>query len=291
MIMKYVFTLLVCSAVYLFAGTASAATISAVASSSQGTGMTFPVHIYIESKDSLNSLSGTLLVPKGIAITGIDDSRSVISLWIERPTVTTVGESQVVSFSGIIPGGYVGKTELFTFTGEAKDRGSATLSFKNVEAFQNDADATAIPVDSAALTLRIESGGTSEVATSPEDHIQPEPFTPIISKDALIEDGKWFVVFNVHDKQSGIDHVEVYERKKFLGLFKSETGWVTATSPHILKDQERKSQVSVKAVDRAGNERIVTLEKAGTSTGELYLKYGLLGILVLLLCLVFLYFI
>ena len=65
--------------------------------------------------------------------------------------------------------------------------------------------------------------------------------------------GKWFLVFNAQDKDSGIDNYKILENRKW----KIENGnWEIAESPYLLKDQELKSRIYVKAVDKSGNERI-----------------------------------
>jgi hypothetical protein len=49
---------------------------------------------------------------------------------------------------------------------------------------------------------------------------------------------------------SGIDHFEVKEGKK---------DFKKAESPYLLEDQELKSKILVKAVDKAGNEKIAEI--------------------------------
>jgi len=65
-------------------------------------------------------------------------------------------------------------------------------------------------------------------------------------------------VFATQDKGSGIDYYEIKEsRQKFLKIFKK---WVIAESPYVLKDRKLRSYVYIKAVDKAGNERIAVVE-------------------------------
>jgi len=95
---------------------------------------------------------------------------------------------------------------------------------------------------------------------------------PEVSRDPNIFDGKWFLVFATQDKGSGIDHYEVLERRELkiqkLGFSKEKSlhskfyilnPWRVAESPYLLKDQELKSYIYVKAIDKAGNERVATL--------------------------------
>lgn len=86
------------------------------------------------------------------------------------------------------------------------------------------------------------------------DTMEPEEFfTQVVDIE-----GKKYLVFNAEDKTSGIDHYEVMEVKK-SGLFektKKEIGWRKASGSYLLKDQELGSAIKIKAVDKAGNERI-----------------------------------
>lgn len=91
------------------------------------------------------------------------------------------------------------------------------------------------------------------------DSTPPEPFKLEIGKDPSMFDGKYFLSFSATDKSSGIDHYEVFEeRKKTFGK-EIAAKWQRVASPYVLKDQELKSIIRVKAIDRAGNERIEEL--------------------------------
>ena len=51
-------------------------------------------------------------------------------------------------------------------------------------------------------------------------------------------------------------------------------GWARAKSPYILKDQSRKSYVYVRAIDKAGNERVEMVKpKKSTSWSEFWWIY------------------
>jgi len=79
------------------------------------------------------------------------------------------------------------------------------------------------------------------------DTTKPEEFKPEIAE---IE-GKKYLVFSTIDKTSGVDYYEVLETRN-----KKQETWKIAKSPYILSDQGLESKISVKAVDKAGNERI-----------------------------------
>ena len=91
------------------------------------------------------------------------------------------------------------------------------------------------------------------------DATPPEEFKPEIGQDPSIFEGKYFLSFATTDKTSGIDYYEVKEAPKEILRLPTGQGkrdWKRAESPYLLEDQYLKSKISVKAVDKAGNERI-----------------------------------
>ena len=87
------------------------------------------------------------------------------------------------------------------------------------------------------------------------DTTNPEEF---ISQIVDIE-GKKYLAFSTADATSGIDHYEVLEiGLNWLGDIKSgqETEWKIVESPYLLEDQNLRSIIKIKAVDKADNERL-----------------------------------
>ncbi|KPJ56951.1 hypothetical protein AMJ49_03500 [Parcubacteria bacterium DG_74_2] len=64
-------------------------------------------------------------------------------------------------------------------------------------------------------------------------------------------EGKNYLVFATVDKTSGIEYYRILETRD-----KQQENWEIGESPYLLKDQTLKSKILVKAVDKAGNERI-----------------------------------
>jgi hypothetical protein len=95
-----------------------------------------------------------------------------------------------------------------------------------------------------------------------DDSIPPELFSIELVKDASAFSGQYYIAFSTTDKQTGIDHFEVYEEPiADLQLFtwgEPDRVWTTVQSPYVLKDQLLRSVIRVKAIDKAGNERIAT---------------------------------
>ena len=67
-------------------------------------------------------------------------------------------------------------------------------------------------------------------------------------------EGKNYLAFATTDKTSGVDHYEISETKR-----ESQTSWEIGEIPYLLKDQNLRSVILVKAVDKAGNERIAKI--------------------------------
>jgi hypothetical protein len=90
------------------------------------------------------------------------------------------------------------------------------------------------------------------------DSTPPEDFKPEIGKDPTIFEGKYFLSFATTDKTSGIDHFEILEadRRGFKRGTTRKAEWKRVESPYLLEDQSLQSIIKVKAVDKAGNEKI-----------------------------------
>lgn len=93
------------------------------------------------------------------------------------------------------------------------------------------------------------------------DATSPEEFQPEIREI----DGMKQLVFETRDGLSGVDHYEVAQaaQKVFLGVVWGKRpipeDWGTAQSPFALEDQTLQSALAVKAVDKAGNQRVAEI--------------------------------
>jgi len=79
-----------------------------------------------------------------------------------------------------------------------------------------------------------------------------------VRKDSLLFGEKYVLIFNTTDKESGISHFEVAEQKMKFCVPTEKEKWERAKSPYLIKDQSLKSIIKVKAVDKAGNKRVIT---------------------------------
>ena len=229
-------------------------------------GDTFLVEVRIEvEEECINAAAVSLIFPNDI-LEAIDFSKSnsILLIWLKEPEIFQ--EQGIISFSGGMPGGFCGilpgdpgKTNLFgriifRVKEVPKEQFFAEVKFSdNSQIFLNDGFGTAAELKTEKAVFDILSGipetGRKEWEEElKKDRISPEPFEFEIIRDPLIFDNKYFIVFQAQDKQSGIDYYEVKEGKR---------DWQRGESPYLLEDQELSGIIMVKAVDKAGNERIV----------------------------------
>lgn len=229
-------------------------------------GSEFEIGIFLNAdKENINALEGVLQFPPDLLeFKKIHDGNSIINFWVERPhqrQETRDKRQGEVTFSGIIPGGYQGERGLlFSIIFQAKQEGNGEIEIREAKALLNDGSGTPTKVTVKNLLVSIRPDISVPSWVSPQDAEPPESFAPEIASDPTIFDGKRFLVFATQDKESGIDHYEIKEtRGKIQGTRIWPWGWKVAESPYILQDQELRSYVFVKAVDKAGNTRVAKI--------------------------------
>jgi len=97
-----------------------------------------------------------------------------------------------------------------------------------------------------------------------QDQTAPEHFEILIGRDTSVHENKYFATFATVDKTSGIDHYELAEYKLLSFAAILDKKWKVVQSPYPLFDQKLRSIIKVKAIDKAGNERVALY--APTST-------------------------
>jgi len=221
-------------------------------------GQQFQVDVILNTEgEQINAIEGKITFPRDLLeLKKINDGNSIINFWIEKPK--SAPEGQIV-FSGIVPGGYNDSQGLIlSITFLAKKEGSGLIEIQNAKTLLNDGKGTEakLKIFNFQFSIFKESPAIQPLVPKIKDLEPPENFKPEIASDPTIFKGKYFLVFATQDKGSGIDHYEVLESRNQ----KIENrNWRTVESPYLLKDQKLKSFIYVKAVDKAGNERIATL--------------------------------
>lgn len=190
---------------------------------------------------------------------------SILALWIKSPAID---QSQgLISFAGGIPAGYCGRipgdpgsSDLLgkiifkvpgTIVSETRENLAKVNFLETSKALLNDGFGTPAELTTrgATFTILSEPGPSKDKWREElrQDTIPPESFEIIINQNPAVFEGKYFIIFQTQDKQTGLDYFEVKE---------GEGDWVKASSPYLLKNQDLESKILVKAVDKAGNERI-----------------------------------
>lgn len=198
------------------------------------------------SGDKVNAIGGSFTLPEGLSISKISTGGSMLVLWIEQPKET----DGKVSFSGIIPGGYVGDGKLFSFTLKKSDLTQASLTFTEGEVHRNDSEGTLI--SSRLLTTHFAFSNSTDTTDVFADTTAPEKFVLTIEQDDSIGEGR-FVVFSTQDKGTGI---QKYEWATSWFGEPSKNSWKEASGQVFLTKMDLFKTVYVRATDNAGNSRV-----------------------------------
>lgn len=261
-----------------------------------GTGENILVKLTLDSREqSVNAIEGRIVFPADIlSLEQTSQADSILSFWVEPPEEKQSGE---IVFSGIVPGGYNGADgHVLSFDFLAKKNGIAQLNIEDVKVLLNDGKGTELGTLTAGFNFTIgikEAGTETEKQTSSvfNDNTPPEPFTPAVSRHEDMFDGQWFVSFYARDNNLGIDHYEIIESTKKLNFDEDNSekvDWIEAESPNLLKDQNLRNHIYIKAIDKAGNETIASVEPQGKSlllsdSSFLFIKWGTVLFIVLII--------
>jgi hypothetical protein len=215
--------------------------------------------------DCLNAVNVALGFPQE-TLRAVDVGRgnSILSLWVEEPLLDN--ERGLVTFAGGIPGGYCGRIQgdpalsnvlakiVFTVIDGSATAAPITVLSQS-RAYLHDGQGTALEVRPQHAEVRIQSESNGKpnpwVDEVGADTIPPDPFTVEVQTTHGVFSGRYYLVFGTQDKQSGIDHYEYLEQ----GV------WRPVVSPHELRGPFTLRDIQVKAVDKAGNERIAVSEQ------------------------------
>lgn len=247
----------------------------------------FEVGVFVNTQnENANAFEGSISFPEDmLTLREVRDGNSIISLWVKKPSFENESKNTIF-YSGVVPGGFNGRRGyLFSLIFESNTTGTIHINSLNEQILRNDGKGSAVVIEKAPLVFSsIMTSSTEGTFFAPHDVTPPESFTGMITSDPLIFDGKNFLVFNTEDKSSGMWGYEIAEFRHHVwqgSIDQKKLAWISAESPYLLKDQERKSFVYIKAIDYAGNERIIMISPSNVVWYE---KYFIWCILSLLLC-------
>lgn len=249
----------------------------------RGDSATIALRLDTDDGECVNTVSGVIHYDASIRVIDVSLGNSILNIWVEEPVIDEV--NRTISFAGGLPGGYCGRIagdpsltnillEIVLRSpglqiGGGADAGAARLWLdETTQVLLHDGFATPAPVRAQEgyvelLATPNATPNDSWRKTILEDTESPADFTVTLTRDESAFSGQYFIVFNSSDKQSGIDHYEVMEEPfdEFMSFRwgRADAPWHVTESPYVLNDQTLNSTIHVKAVDKAGNERIVRL--------------------------------
>lgn len=219
----------------------------------------FLVHLKVDTeKERINAGKIEILFPaEKLEVIDILKENSIFTLWPQEPEVSEKGK---ISFVGGVPLGFEGKGKIlsiaFKVISNSVSKGEIKFS-KDCLLLLNDGLGTESKLKTKNFFLSLLPTHSKKPKNElkellEKDNIPPEPFQIYLGKSDFVFNGRYFISFFAVDFQSGIDHYEIQEGK---GPWKK-----TKFNFYLLNDQNLKSEIKVKAVDKAGNERISVLK-------------------------------
>lgn len=243
-------------------------------------GRDFMVDVFLDTEgESINAVDGSITFPSNILkVQEVREGNSQITFWMEKPhaIISETTSMGTINFSGIATAGMSGSRQfLFSVVLHSETIGEGVLDAPQIRILKNDGNGTEVPATVFPFRFAISNEVnifTPDVPTL-SDNDPPEDFLPYIANDIDVYGGKYFVVFAAQDKGSGIDHYEV--REGDWGQF------MVATSPYLLTSQSLNKDITIKAIDKSGNERMMTIEAQNkTSPYQLIIILSILVVLI-----------
>lgn len=234
-------------------------------------GETFTILVHLDTgADSVNAVEGSLDLGT-LRVERVHTGGSALSLWPSEPKYSL--GSHTVEFAGGVPGGIAeGKeVQLFSIEAQAPAAGTYTVSSASVRAFKNDGKGSAVAVAPASKKISVTSENAEPAAAKPKDTTAPQFVSLEVGQDSSLFDGRQYVSFFATDEGSGVTRYQVKE------------GWFSlyhdADRYYVLADQDRGSDIWVRATDDAGN---TVTKKIPSEHGTSAWRWIAGGILILL---------
>jgi hypothetical protein len=250
--------------------------------------VTVNVRLDTDEGECVNAVDAVIEYGTAVSAVDVSTGNSIVSLWVETPTIDQ--NTRSIRFAGGIPNGYCGRipgdprltniiaTLVFQIPGFAVGGGNtkeAEVRFApETRVLLNDGEGTeaALRTFGSKITLDDRAGESISDpwnAMVQADDVPPSPFSIELVQNDQVFDGNYYIVFSTTDKQSGMDHYEVMEEPiEELSMFRwgiPDLAWSVVESPYVLRDQNLRSVVRVKAIDKAGNERIAVFAPEDTA--------------------------
>jgi len=236
----------------------------------------FVVELGLDTQDDeINAVELDLKIPTDfLEFVELGKGDSILTFWASEPFYNQSQNS--LYFIGGIPGGFKGNGKLLTLALRAKTEGQAQLFFQdNSKVLLNDGQGTLANLGKETANFTILAQSREVPKNEWQEILKGDPLPPLsfeikIGKDASVFEGKYFIAFSAEDFGSGIER---YEIKEGAG------DWKAGKSPYLLEDQSLSGKILVKAIDKAGNERIEEIMPA-RKLSSYWIVLVILGLLI-----------
>ncbi len=218
------------------------------------------LNVYLNSDEKeINSVEGKIKIEGNYEIKSLSTAGSIFELWPNRPSYNK-GEIEFVG--GSTAGVYGSSLKMFSIAIEPKSAGSLKFSNFETNAFLNDGKGTSVAVSNSSKQISVgpKVGEKNElVDIILNDKKIPNDFKIEIGRDTNLFDGKLFASFNTSDDDSGINRYEIVE---------DDFPSIRTGNTYVLRNQEKTKLLTVKAIDNAGNIRVVTQDASDAVSGD-----------------------
>lgn len=211
-------------------------------------------------KERINAAQITIKFPQDkLKVVDLVKEESIFSLWPKEPSFSN--EIGTISLVGGVPRGFEGKGKIlsiaFKVVSENIKENKVEIDFgSDCLVLLNDGLGTKTNLKIQKEVFLVYSFPSNSPKNELQellnkDNVPPEPFSIFFIKSHLISPEKYFIAFFALDFQSGIDYYQIWvnnEWKKVKSNF------------YLIENQNLKGEIKVKAIDKAGNERISILK-------------------------------
>lgn len=238
-------------------------------------GDTVVIKVLLDTENKeVNALEGMISLSGDVVVDAIHTGGSVFTLWPVAP----VFKNQQISFTGGTPSSvFGGKLNVFTIALTPRKTGIITFDVSRLVGYLADGTGTPIPSYTKNITTFSVAEKINDVRNDLKDALEndtnpPQKFSIEYSRDLSVHDGKVFLSFYTTDAESGVQKYEVTEEGKT---------YTVTDNVYVLKNQNLVGDVTVVAVDTAGNTRSEHIT-FGAGTSSLFKTLAIAIVLVLI---------
>ena len=222
-----------------------------------GIGEQFYVDMMLDPQNvSVNGVEGNVFFSgDNISFVRAENGKSLINLWMEEPKLN----GNNISFAGIIPNGFDGVIDPFNpkqkLSGlivrlifESKKPGIANIGAFPLSVTLNNGQGSVENTNNVSTSILIQNIENAFVYNDIND-VNPELSASIV-RDPNLFDNKYVLLFQARDQETGIKDVLIKEGNR---------DWKKITSPYLLEDQTRHSDIALQANNFLGSSITITI--------------------------------